>query len=619
MVSLLRKRLTASRSTSSNQDDPSNLRPSLSLPDLTTPLLDPESWEELPSFTYESTLREQKQNVPLSASRQEGEQQGSGAGAGDGDGAEAEARGGGSTPKASASARGWRRKTSLVGAQGPTPPQFHKPFSPWQIVPRVDVPSRDSDSSSITQDFRTSRARWGTDTIISTANISASGQTSGLDGLRGRRRGKMKTAPRLNVVVVGGKGSGKTSLIDLIYASFSPRHAPTPAAAVAHDPPRRLISPSKIRLPDSTLSSPTVPGPPQADILRSLGSPAEIHSSASDRPESTSPIQSARIGIGITRQHATNRITSRSSVVQVEGYDRVQLRLIDTPGLELGSGDTVREKERERGVAGLMRLIEDQFGEFMSEESRIVRKSSGGDDNLVHIVVYLIDARRVLNPQASEPMDLDWSAVGVFSETDVQNQDDHGQPPAEAHLGETDITILRRLKERANVLPVLSHIDTLTIAELDQVRRVVRDDLQLAFPEDAGFGVFAVQDDVDSSNQLSRLAVSPMDPASPDAGPPTPAALSHCRNQGLPFALFSPSKAGDDMGFTRRYNWGTADVFNSDQCDFLALREAVLGTHTKLLRSLTREVLYEKYRTEKLLARQSAKDRPRAGSAGRGT
>ena len=81
----------------------------------------------------------------------------------------------------------------------------------------------------------------------------------------------------------------------------------------------------------------------------------------------------------------TRRISSRSSVVGVEGYDRLQLRLVDTPGLELGASDGVKEKERERGVAGLMRLIEDQFGEVMREESRIVRRGTKLEDNLVHL------------------------------------------------------------------------------------------------------------------------------------------------------------------------------------------------------------------------------------------
>jgi len=47
------------------------------------------------------------------------------------------------------------------------------------------------------------------------------------------------------------------------------------------------------------------------------------------------------------------------------------------------------------------------------------------------------------------------------------------------------------------------------------------------------------------------------------------------------------------------------DVLNPSHCDFSALRTAVFSTHLNLLKIRTKEVLYEKYRTEKLLARRA--------------
>ncbi|KAG1885170.1 hypothetical protein F4604DRAFT_1730068 [Suillus subluteus] len=60
--------------------------------------------------------------------------------------------------------------------------------------------------------------------------------------------------------------------------------------------------------------------------------------------------------------------------------------------------------------------------------------------------------------------------------------------------------------------------------------------------------------------------------------------------------------------FTRKFRWGTIDVLNPDHCDFAALRTAILLTHLKVLKVHTREVLYEKYRTEKLLARRATRN-----------
>ncbi|KAH9080674.1 septin family protein [Lactarius deliciosus] len=68
----------------------------------------------------------------------------------------------------------------------------------------------------------------------------------------------------------------------------------------------------------------------------------------------------------------------------------------------------------------------------------------------------------------------------------------------------------------------------------------------------------------------------------------------------------APSPPEDLKGvFVRRFRWGTVDVLDPTHCDFAALRTAVLSTHMKVLKTHTREVLYEKFRTEKLLARRA--------------
>jgi septin family protein len=70
--------------------------------------------------------------------------------------------------------------------------------------------------------------------------------------------------------------------------------------------------------------------------------------------------------------------------VTEDSHERTLLRLIDTPGLAVGD-DPVAEKERERGILGLTRLVEEQFAQVMREESRIVRRATRGEDDLVHL------------------------------------------------------------------------------------------------------------------------------------------------------------------------------------------------------------------------------------------
>ncbi|KAG9126643.1 hypothetical protein FRC07_002656, partial [Ceratobasidium sp. 392] len=60
--------------------------------------------------------------------------------------------------------------------------------------------------------------------------------------------------------------------------------------------------------------------------------------------------------------------------------------------------------------------------------------------------------------------------------------------------------------------------------------------------------------------------------------------------------------------FTRKYRWGTIDVLDPAHCDVSVLRGVILGSHLNTLKIHTREVLYEKFRTEKLLARRATQN-----------
>ena len=89
-----------------------------------------------------------------------------------------------------------------------------------------------------------------------------------------------------------------------------------------------------------------------------------------------------------------------------------------------------------------------------------------------------------------------------------------------------------------------------------------------------------------------------------------------------PHGVQAPSVSGR---FVRRFRWGTVDVLDPQHCDFAALRAAVLGSYMRVrihsgmplfseilivcrwqsLKATTKDVLYERFRTEKLLARRA--------------
>lgn len=182
----------ASSSGSSSKPTTQQLRPSLSLPDLTTPLIDPGQWEEIPSFAVPS--------LPTDPN-----------------------------------GRG-HRKPSLVARKDPktgSPVGFHRPFTPLLVRgPKTEREDEGNTGGSGGEggvrgskgggDFRVSRSGWAEaasgggermstatgESVLNRGKSRSRGQTEG-KGI-GKGKGKGRGMERMNVVVVGGKGVGKT-------------------------------------------------------------------------------------------------------------------------------------------------------------------------------------------------------------------------------------------------------------------------------------------------------------------------------------------------------------------------------------------------------------------------
>ena len=58
----------------------------------------------------------------------------------------------------------------------------------------------------------------------------------------------------------------------------------------------------------------------------------------------------------------------------------------------------------------------------------------------------------------------------------------------------------------------------------------------------------------------------------------------------------------------RAYPWGVIEVDNEEHCDFVKLRQMLIRTYMEELREHTISVLYENYRSEKLLGMGVAQD-----------
>ncbi|TFK40802.1 septin family protein [Crucibulum laeve] len=493
---------------------------------------------------------------------------------------------------------------------------------------------------------------------------------------------RARIPPTFNLMVVGGKGTGKTSLL------------------------RLLLETAEV--------SPTATVDQRAAVDRFLKGSTKM----------TPSIQTACVEICESR------------------FDRVLFSVIDTPGLDFQEG---RELKLERQVNGVIKYVDAQYADTMSEESKVIRQSKG--DQHIHLCIYMIDPTSVMTAEArralsslptktrSEATVSHRTPPDLVPDTSSGDETDDEDEEGPLTMSPAEIQVIRRLSARCNILPVIARADSLTDEKLNAVKKAIRTGLSDA---DIDFGVFGPpapspqatpkrqtkfsvattngqtngnggatngdtieeqeedeeEEDAErksrpviklrpsrhggrnlsrsrSRRDLSRAAeddrqplspdatdresvanvrfsahivaktdlsalfpfalitpeatkrrarssfsdnFSPISPSSPsqepseddhapsiDAIPQTPASIHSTRH--LPY-LHGPPE--DLKGvFIRKFRWGTIDVLDPNHCDFAALRTAVLSTHLKLLKVRTKEVLYEKYRTQKLLARRA--------------
>lgn len=496
-----------------------------------------------------------------------------------------------------------------------------------------------------------------------------------------------------NIMVVGGQGTGKTSLLRLLL--------------------------------DTADISPTATAEQKANMERFLrGS-----------PKRTDSIQSACVEICESK------------------YDRLLLSVIDTPGLNFQNG---YELKLERQVTSIVKYMDQQFADTLNEESKVVRQSKG-DQHIHLIIYMVDAAsimtqtgRRALStlPKRTRSETTIGHSNSPTSPTKAEETEDDEDEDEESWLNLTmspaDINVIQRLSKRANVLPVVARADSLTNDKLCAIKKVIRRDLagagldfgvfgpakseaeretlkpdQTAKVNGNGNGVNGHHDKRQSSDteeekedepeerrsrniiklrpvrlpkigrsrSRSRLELSEAvnGPAAADITDNESIASVRFSaqiiakmdlNDSMPFALIAPEHSkrrralkaprpissvtmsedqhsmvtdgtahssvvnpsedghgsvADHNGmltptspadprhmpylsgppadlrgvFVRRFRWGTVDVLSPEHCDFAALRTAVLSTHMKMLKIRTKEVLYEKFRTEKLLARRA--------------
>lgn len=278
-------------------------------------------------------------------------------------------------------------------------------------------------------------------------------------------------------------------------------------------------------------------------------------------------------------------------------------------------------------------FLESKFEDTLGEEMKVFR-SPGVRDTHIHCVFLVLD-----------PLRLDANLAAARSTPKNQalaNGNSFVGPALSSVVGaldeDIDLLVLRTLKNKTTVLPIIAKADTITSAHMAYLKQAVWDSLKRsnldtleALSLDDGNGEpstgIHVQDydDVMSNSAQGRqrsdisqldspsdtnssFSASDFDLAKPPrgsgmtpSGSPIPVTTRPptFETPYLPLSIISPDMYEPDVP-GRKFPWGFADPHNAAHCDFLRLKDMVFAEWRGELREASRDLWYERWRTARL-------------------
>ena len=229
-----------------------------------------------------------------------------------------------------------------------------------------------------------------------------------------------------------------------------------------------------------------------------------------------------------------------------ESAERIMLQLIDTPGIQV---PVVKNSTRDYSsiinpyLESITSFIKSQYDATLLEEAK-VKRNPKSPDYQIHVCLYFIDPSVVI------------AAKG---------------------LSEIDKIVLGKLSQILNVVPCLGKSDQLSLEKLAIAKKYVMDDIIKNSIHIQAF-TSTVDDDDENEDEEANLNVA----------------------ESLPFAIICGEELNNEFLLERVYPWGTASVENEEHCDFVKLKDLLFG-NIQELKDITREVFYEKWRTNKLI------------------
>ncbi|KAL1612094.1 hypothetical protein SLS60_000317 [Paraconiothyrium brasiliense] len=293
--------------------------------------------------------------------------------------------------------------------------------------------------------------------------------------------------------------------------------------------------------------------------------------------------------------------------------ERVGVTLWDSEGLEKSIVDFQ--------LPSITAFLESKFEDTFGEEQKVIR-APGVRDTHIHCAFLILDPAR-LDANIAESKKPNSNVIGGLSET-------------------LDLNVLRELKGKTTVIPVISKADTITTAHMRHLKKLVWDTLKRAkldplealhLDETDDEGEFDERDedayvrsgddgdsdilnkivDKSSSDEGSDASSHRSGSQSPPTSPPS-AKRNHGRKVSvmsasidkedpegpfLPLSIISPDLYEPEV-IGRKFPWGFADPYNEEHCDFVRLRESVFSEWRAELREASKEQWYEGWRTQRL-------------------
>ncbi|CEP64120.1 septin CDC3 LALA0_S10e02850g [Lachancea lanzarotensis] len=188
----------------------------------------------------------------------------------------------------------------------------------------------------------------------------------------------------------------------------------------------------------------------------------------------------------------------------------------------------------------IVREIDHRFDQYLDAENRVDRNSI--EDNRVHACLYFIE-------------------------------------PTNHSLKALDLEFCKAVHQKCNLIPVIAKSDILTDEEIEEFKATIRGQL-----ENEGIELFEppqyVLDDKETAARSLQL------------------------HSQMPYAIVGSttqvSTADGRQVRGRAYPWGVIEVDNAAHSDFVHLRDLLIKVYLMELRRKTENVLYERYRSEKL-------------------